>query len=71
MSVNSSDLSAAIRRWYSARERENLVASTRSAMVGTPSSVLYDNVQDAEDARNRMANQERNTYGKSVVVVSW
>lgn len=71
MSVDNYDYSAAARRWDSARERENLVVRTRNSMVGTPGDVLYENVQDAEDARNRMANQERNTYGKSVVVVSW
>lgn len=71
MSVDYNDYSAAVSRWNSARERNNLRNSTRNATAGTPGDIYYGTAQEADDARYRMANQERNSYGKTVVEVPW
>ena len=71
MSVDYNDYSAAVSRWNSARERNNLSSSTRNATAGTPGDIYYGTAQEADDARYRMVNQERNRYGKNVVEVAW
>lgn len=71
MSVDYYDYGAAVRRWDLALERNNLKGSVRNSTAGTPGDIFYDNYQAAEDARYRMINQERNSYGKNTVALAW